>query len=132
MTTIQRTPVQSLVYQINYQWIIAEENRIKLQEYFLLYHSAYHIRTNSWEAGRILRNGTFYHVVFYGECRYETIRRAEPNKQFALSFRCPSYDLRNRYKYLVPTVLIADPTTINCNGLYIHTQTQTQKVESKP
>jgi hypothetical protein len=108
--------------QINYNWIIPEASRINLQEYFLLYHSADYIRNNSWEAGRILRNGTFYHVVFYGECRYNTIRKAEPTKQFALSFRCPSYHLRNKYKYLVPTVLIADPTTINCNGLYLYNQ----------
>jgi hypothetical protein len=110
----------SLKHSISNHWIIDKEERKLLQEYFLLYHSADYIRNNSWEAGRILRNGTFYHVVFYGDCKYADIRVAEPTKQFALSFRCPTYALRHQYKYLVPTVLIADPTTINCNGLYIY------------
>jgi hypothetical protein len=114
---------------IQQDWIIGAEKRKLLQEYFLLYHSADYIRTNSWEEGRILRNGTFYHVVFYGECRYETIRKAPATKQFALSFRCPTYALRHQYKYLVPTVLIADPTTINCNGLYIYSPAASERMK---
>ncbi len=105
--------------QINTKWIIPTEYRKDLQEYFLLYHSADYIRNNSWEAGRILRNGTFFHVVFYGDCKYADIRNAIPSKQFALSFRNPTYSLRNKYSYLVPTVLLADPTKITCSGHHV-------------
>lgn len=101
---------------LNKTWIIPVEFRDDLQEYFLLYHSADYIRNNSWEAGRILRNGTFYHVVFYGDCKYADIRNAIPSKQFALSFRNPTNTLRYHYNYLVPTVLLADPTKITVCG----------------
>ena len=104
---------------INSTWIIPIEYRADLQEYFLLYHSADYIRNNSWEAGRMLRNGTFYHVVFYGDCKYADIRNADPHKQFALSFRNPTNSLRHSYNYLVPTVLLADPTKITCSGHHV-------------
>lgn len=105
-----------LAEAINKAWNIPADLLPHLTEHYLLYHSAGYIVNNSWEAGRILRAGTFYHVVFHNDLTYSDLRKSNPSDQFALSFRCPSYALRNKYKYLVPTVLIADPRKITLNG----------------
>lgn len=106
-----------LKHAMENHWIIHNEQvRAYLEEYYLLYHAAAYIRSTSWQSGCIIRNNTRYHAIFYGACSFSGIKFADCGKQFALSFREPRKELMTRYSYLVPTVLIADPTTITLNG----------------
>jgi hypothetical protein len=91
--------------------------RTCLQDYFLLYHSAHHIRETEWKEGTILRDGILYLAIFYGDCNFSRIKFSDPKKQFALSFRNPVSQARN--SYIQPIVLIADPETISLSGRHL-------------
>lgn len=97
--------------------IESPELRTCLQDYFLLYHSAAHIREVEWNAGCIQHGDTVYRAVFYGDCNFSRIKFASTKKQFALSFRNPVPEAIN--SYIIPTVLIADPETISLSGRHL-------------
>lgn len=60
--------------------------RDTLSQYFLLYRSAAYI-TAGIKEGRIMQDGTYYHVVFIGPLTLHRLRNLHATTQVAVSYR---------------------------------------------